>query len=135
VLLDDDIAGILAKDGWNIRKLSAREEGDQDQPYMQVSVSYKARPPKIVLISETTKRRTYIDEDTVHILDWADIAMVDMIISPYHWDVSGKQGIKAYLKKMFVTLEEDELELKYAEDGLSEDDSYSDPDQDDEDPF
>jgi len=37
------------------------------------------------------------------------------MITPYHWEVNGKVGIKAYLKKMFLILEEDKLEKKYAE--------------------
>ena len=115
VLLDPKSADVLAADGWNVRWLEPREEGDARQPYLQVSVSYKARPPKIVMISETSKNKTFLTEDTVHIIDWADIKTVDFIVTPYHWDVNGKTGIKAYLKKMFITLEEDELELKYAD--------------------
>lgn len=115
VLLDEETAHILKKDGWNVRWLPPRDEGDEEQAYMQVSVSYKTRPPKIVLISESTRGKTYVDEASVHILDWADIRMVDFIVSPYHWDINGKTGVKAYLKKMFVTLVEDELERKYAD--------------------
>jgi hypothetical protein len=51
----------------------------------------------------------------VEALDWVDIAMVDLIINPYEWAVSGKTGIKAYLASIYITIAEDALMLKYAE--------------------
>lgn len=113
VLLDEDIATMMSKDGWNIKALKAREEGDPDQPYLQVSVSFKARPPRIVMI--TSRGRTDLGEAECELLDWADIRTVDLSVRPYEWTVNGKSGIKAYLKSIFVTIEEDELDLKYAE--------------------
>jgi len=113
VLLDPDVAEEMAKDGWNIKTLRAREEDEEPQPYVQVSVSYKGRPPRIVMV--TSKGRTTIPEDQVEVLDWVDIANVDLILNPYQWAVSGKTGVKAYLKSMFVTIEEDELERKYSD--------------------
>lgn len=113
VLLDPETAEAMDKDGWNIKVLQAREEGEEDQPYLQVSVNFKGRPPRVVMI--TSRGRTTLHEDEVELLDWADIRMVDMIIRPYEWAVNGKTGIKAYLQSIFVTIEEDELELKYAE--------------------
>jgi hypothetical protein len=49
-------------------------------------------------------------------LDYADIKTIDVMLNPYEWEVNGNTGVKAYLKTAFVTLNEDELELKYAED-------------------
>lgn len=116
VLLDDTVANAMAEDGWNIKWLKPRddaEEDEQDQAYLQVSVNYKGRPPTVALI--TSRGRTNLDEDTIDMLDWADITNVDLIVRPYSWLVQGKSGVKAYLKSMFVTIEEDELEKKYAE--------------------
>ena len=113
VLLDEKTAKAMDKDGWNIKYLKAREEGDQDQPYLSVAVNFKGRPPRIVMI--TSRGRTTLHEDECEILDWADIRTADLIVRPYEWVVNGKSGIKAYLQSICVTIEEDALELKYAD--------------------
>jgi hypothetical protein len=115
VLLDDTIANSMAEDGWNVKWLKPREEEEDEssQAYLQVSVNFKGRPPRIVLI--TSRGRTNLDEGQVEMLDWADIKNVDLIVRPYEWVVNQKSGIKAYLQSIYVTIEEDALELKYAE--------------------
>jgi len=112
VILDPDTAEKMLADGWNVRSLGAREEGDEDTPYIQVSVSFKNRPPRIVMI--TSNARTTLDEAAVEVLDWAEIRVADLIARGYEWNVNGKTGTKAYLQSLFVTIEEDALERKYA---------------------
>lgn len=112
VILPNDVAAAMQADGWNIKTLKAREDGDEPRSYIQVNVSYKGRPPKIVMI--TSRKRQVLGEDLVELLDSADIVKADILITPYHWEVRGETGVKAYLKTMFVTIQEDELELKYA---------------------
>lgn len=111
VLLDDDIARKLESDGWNVRWLEPRDPLDEKQAYIQVTVKYGNIPPKIVMITSSSK--TVLNEDTIDILDWAEIQEVDLIIRPYNWEVNGKEGVKAYVKSMYVTLAEDEFEAKY----------------------
>jgi hypothetical protein len=112
VLLTDDEAERMLKQGWNVKYLQPREEGDAPQPRLEVSVHYGGKnPPRIVLI--TSKGKNPVTEDMVSLLDWADIVDVDMIIRPYQWEVQDKSGVKAYLKSLYVTIREDELELKY----------------------
>jgi len=112
VVLTEEVAHQMLEDGWNVKIPEPREEGDDPRPYISVAVSYKIRPPKIVMI--TSSARTNLDEDSVGTLDWADITKADLIINASAWTFGDKSGIKAYLKSLYVTIEEDELERKYA---------------------
>lgn len=113
VLLEDDLAAEMLADGWNIKRLKPREGEEQGTAYIQVSVGFKGRPPRMVMI--TSRGRIELGEDECVLLDWADIDKVDLIIRPYHWNVNGRTGVKAYLKSIFVVIHEDYLELKYAD--------------------
>ena len=110
VVLEHDDAMNLMDAGWNIKELNSRED-EEPLYYLQTAVSFGNIPPKVVLISGRTK--TILDETTIDTLDYAEIANVDLIIRPYHWEVNGKTGIKAYLKTMYVTVEVDEFAAKY----------------------
>jgi hypothetical protein len=114
--LDQEVADAMAADLWNIKTLKPREEGDLPTPYIQVEVKFpkdpQMAPPKLVLIS--SKGQTTLSEAEVEILDWVAIKTADVIIRPYQWAVNGNEGTKAYLKTLFITLDEDDLELKYA---------------------
>lgn len=115
IFLDDDIAKQMEKDGWSIRWLQPRDEYETAQGYIQVALGYntRGRPPRVVMV--TSRGKSTLDEDMVGILDWADIVSADAIINPSHWEVNGKTGVKAYLRSLYVTIEEDELELKYGD--------------------
>lgn len=118
VLLDPDVAVQMLEDGWNVKYLKAREEGDEPKPYIPVAVKYDILPPTITAI--TSNARTVINESTVEMLDWAEFENVDLICNGSDWAVNGKSGTKAYLKKMYCTLAEDALDRKYAVDDARE---------------
>jgi len=114
LFLHPDDADEMVKEGWNIRFLQPRDEGDEPAPYLPIKVGFggKGRPPKIVMI--TRRGKTQITEDTVNILDWADIEKADIAVNPYEYHLkTGKSGIKAYLKTMYVTIKEDDFEERY----------------------
>lgn len=119
VLLDEETSRQLIEDGWNVKTLRARDDDEEPRNYIQVSVKYRGRngnavrPPTIVMV--TSKGRTALSEAECELLDWVDIKNVDLIVRPFEWAVNGKTGIKAYLKSIYVTIQEDALQLKYAD--------------------
>lgn len=114
VLLDRDVAEDLVRDGWNIKQLKPREEGDEPQPYLSVSVKMDGkRPPNVIMIGADSGQRTKLDEESISALDFVDIANIDMVLRPYDWEVNGNTGRKAYLQDLYVTIIENPLDLKY----------------------
>ena len=111
VIEDPETAEALAADGWNVKMRPPREEGDPPRYHLPVTVSFRNYPPKIVMI--TNRAKVQLDENTIANLDHAEIEKADLIISPYFWDVNGSSGVKAYLKTMYVTIEQDEFADKY----------------------
>lgn len=117
VLIDENLASQLIDDGWNVKflKNDDADEGEVPQAWLPVSVSWKGRAPTIIAIGDKTGHRTQLKEDDVEAMDWYDIQNVDLIVRPYNWEVNGKTGVKAYLKSIYVTYEEDQLQIKYAQ--------------------
>lgn len=116
VVIDDpEMAERLIADGWNLRLMKPREEGDDPHWSLDVRVSYNRVPPKIVTI--TSRKKTPLTEDTVATLDSIRFLKANVAISPSFWRMSGRQGIKAYLKTLYVEIEEDEFEAEYEDIG------------------
>lgn len=116
VFFEEDLAHKLEEDGWNVRWLRPRDEQENEQGYLQVAVSFDNIPPKIIMI--TSGGKTILDEDSVSLLDWAEISEIDLIIRPYNWILhegtkNEKSGVKAYVKSMYVKIVEDEFEKKW----------------------
>lgn len=115
VILPPDLAETMIEDGWNVKRLKGRDDEEFGDYYIQAAVNFNNIPPRIVLISSSG--RTTLGDATVDILDWAELSKVDIILRPYDWQIKTKDGVssgrKAYVKTMYATLAEDELEREY----------------------
>lgn len=126
LVLDKKLAEEMKADGWRVKQLRAREEDEEGDYHIKVNVNYKkGRPPQCVLV--TSRNRTELGPDEVGMLDLADIKNVDLIINGF-WSEMNGGGFSAYLKTIFVTVNEDPLQLKYADMEPSELSSIMDDD-------
>jgi hypothetical protein len=116
IKLPDDVAEQMTRDGWTtIKHLAPREEGDKEQAFIKVKVNYASgRPPRAVLV--TSRNKTQLGEREIDMFDVADIKKVDVRISPYRREDpdTGEVTVSAYLKTIYLTINEDDLDLKYA---------------------
>lgn len=115
VIDSEETAESLKADGWNIKMLAPRDEGDTPTYYLQVSLSFDNFPPNVFMV--TSKKKTRLDANSIAALDYAECKNVDLVVRPYCWSLpSGAEGVKAYLKTMYVVIEEDAFADKYAMD-------------------
>lgn len=114
LILDEGLAAKLEKDGWNVRYLNPREEGDLPTPILDVKVRVDEDTPipaEVYLIQDGYKHRLY--EDTIGMLDEMTFDNIDLIIRPYQWEFGGKGGVKAYLKTLYASGLNDTITSKY----------------------
>ena len=129
VVIPDNLVQPMTNDGWNIKELAPKEEGDAPKYFIRVRVRFNSnRPPKVVMI--TSGGQVLLDEESVDVLDWSDIISADMAINPYQSTYQGKPHVTGYLKSLYVTIEEDELERKYGSIPQTEMPVFEDPDDD-----
>ncbi len=120
VIIDDpDVANNLIDDGWNIKQLKPRDDDEMPKYRLEVTVTFNNFPPNVFMV--TNNNKTKLDADAIEALDYAELKTVDLVIRPYHWNVNGKQGVKAYLKTGYFVVDEetlaaeDEFSKKYSE--------------------
>lgn len=125
LLLSQEEADILTNNGWNVKVRPPRDEDDEPTYYTQIKVAFGNYPPNIWKVTKNG-HKVRLDADTVGELDNLMIQHLDICVRPYHWvRPDGSEGVKGYLKTMYVIAEEDEFA-----------DMYVGPEEDEEDiPF
>ena len=122
VVLDEEFANILIKDGWNVKiRPNPNDPDDPAKGYLSVSVQFDSKvPPRIIQITKRGDmvKRTPINENTAALIDSAEIKDVKLEIRPYNWEIKNKdgsidRGVRAYLKTMYYELVEDPFAADY----------------------
>lgn len=110
IFLDNETAARLEEQGWNIHwpKPTENDTENEKNPFLKVRVNFNWKGLKIVMI--VNGKPEFLDEDTVGVLDTADLENVDVSISPYEYE-PGK--ISASLASMYATVRTDEFMAKY----------------------
>jgi hypothetical protein len=123
VILPEDIAEEMIKQGWNVKSKPPQQEGEETFYYMKVKVSYKFKAPRLTTVSKkwdpktNTQKlvRNLLPEELVLTLDMFEFEKVDLILTPYSWGpIRGESGVTAYVKTGFFFVKQDALEERYA---------------------
>ena len=111
VIPDEEMKQALEAEGWTVKTKAANDEYEDPLYYMEVKVMYHDEElqhldPVVTLI--TGRRQNELDEESIDNLDHINILEIPhMDISPYDWEVNGKTGRSAYLKKAIIVQEVD----------------------------
>ncbi len=131
-ILSEPVAEQLAGMGFDIRRFVNKETGEPGEAYLKVKINFKNdedgnfNGPYVYLVTQDNNgkniNKKLLTPATVGIVDRADIKYCDLTITPYRWTVRNESGVSAYLVKMFVIIQEDPLEARYAmiDDNLDE---------------
>lgn len=130
IAIDQSVADELTGRGYNIRYLEPLNEGDPPKPILRIIIKISpesdegSKPPTIWCIYGD--RKVPLKTDNIDALDYLDVSSCDVVINGYEYDFNGRQGVSAYLDKMFAVVEQDDLDIKYAHFEMAGDDSSLD---------
>lgn len=116
ISIDDGLK--LIEDGWYLRKQEFPNDPYREPRYLlKTCITFKTkdgRPkdPKVFMVREDGSM-VHMTEDTIGLLDGADIIKVDAVIGPWRWRRNGKEGVKAYVNSMYITVKENRIDAKY----------------------
>lgn len=99
----------LIDDGWNVRETKPNKDGET-RFFIKVLVRFEKYPPMVLMT--TSRNQIELDDSSIGTLDKVDIEKFDLVISPYTYDRENNRK-SAYLKAMYVLVEEDDFEAKW----------------------
>lgn len=115
IIESEDLANDLVAAGWNVKQKG--EDGDENK-YLYIKVKVKFNFGKPVIVKHLGNKLITLDENTCSEIDRVSIEpeSIDLVLSPYHWTVNGKNGITAYLEEMHFRQVQGYFHDKYAQD-------------------
>lgn len=118
IVLDDDTADQMLKDGWNVRVKEYDDGTRRNTLSIAVRFDIERYCPIVVMVTPKGNyfKKTTLNEDTVGELDSARIIKADVVLNPSPWrSAMGGSGVKAYLDTGYFIIEKDEFEDDYPE--------------------
>ncbi len=125
-LNDQEFAKALIEDGWNIRIYTPKNEEYDPYYYMTVKTKFRSdsdnvyRDPEIHLVNSKNDilcgPQNMVDIDAAFIS--RKVKRVDLILNPYHWVHEGTgsgEGITAYIREMWIEVQESPFANRYAD--------------------
>lgn len=108
IFLPRDLALELMDIGWNVKEHAPYREGDDPSYTLEIEASYDTKdgkfPKPLVKMIAYDGAETLLNEETIGMLDRADIADATVEFRPNNWEVNGRWGCKAYLQELDVYL-------------------------------
>lgn len=117
--IPEEIKDDLINDGWNVKTRINKDYPDDPPTYLlEATVCFRTRDgkpkdPQIFIVRPD--RLIHVTEETVDTLDGLDIVSVDARLGPKYWEQGNRKGIRAYVNKMLITIEENPIDKKYRE--------------------
>lgn len=128
---DSKVAQRLMDAGWRINPYTNRETDEVEFYFMRVNVSFD-NPTKdpardkdfIPVIKQVTESGvvTYLDEETVGLLDDQDILWMNVDVRPYNSynERNDTEQVVGYLSRLLVKVKDDIFDDDFSDDGPSE---------------
>lgn len=113
VIDDEQEAQRLIAEGWNIRRMDPREEGDPPEYLLKVKISYRYEAPPIFFLKGERKYRA--DEVDLVDIKRSTCEQLDVIVTPKPWVHGRDSGVSAYVKEMYVKIKESRFAERYAD--------------------
>lgn len=119
VIDDDEQAEMMREDGWNVKILAPREEGEKAKNYIKVNVNYNSKVKPSIYKVKGDRIICELGENHIGRLDTKRIIKADLSINSYQYDPD-KPDVTAYLEELYVELEDSPFNYRYAEEEFPE---------------
>ena len=108
IFLPESLAMELKDIGWNVKQHDPYREGDDPSYTLEIEASYDTKggrfPVPLVKMVAYDGVETLLTEETIGMLDRADIQESTVEFRPNNWEVNDRWGCKAYLQELVVYL-------------------------------
>lgn len=104
-----DMYNVLKADNWNIKRFNVTEDNDDPDCFIPANAVYFEKEKSMIFMKTARGKGRLLTEDSVAILDGAEIENVDVILNKHYYNSHGREGYNTRIKSMEVTIIEDDI--------------------------